>query len=277
MSRSVRRDRLSRATKSFTVNRHDIVIETTLSRDLYHIRIPHLPSNATTGWLTNAKLLLLVHERRSLRECINKLIPSAISLRPTIPLFRCLLVQPRYKQVPARNSGKPHPAPSRRPNLRVSHKYAMWSSRNWFKRCACVRWHSRLKTSDRADLGSNRPSLCELRSWVYGRSYFTVTLRERTLSYARPRVYDLTKWRVSCVLCGLQGVLETCESSTGETLCRFASRALSYVHRFRIKRHFSCNPKIKMSHVMIFFFITFVIFKFVYLQWCITLYIYLIK
>lgn len=176
-------------------------------------------------------MLPLVHERRSLRECINKLIPSAISLRPTFPLSRRLLVQPRYKQVPARNSGKPYPAPPRRPNLRVSHKYAMWSSRNWFRRCACVCWHSRLKTSDRADLGSNRPSLCELRSWVYGRSYFTVTLlRERTLSYARPRVRacmilrTATRILRSMWLTGCLGNVG--ESFIGETLCHFASRAL---------------------------------------------------
>lgn len=83
-------------------------------------------------------------------------------------------------------------------------------------------WHSRLKTSDRADLGSNRPSLCELRSWMHGRSYFTVTLlRERGPSLRDPytRVRACVLRRVFYVSQSSQGVSETWENTHRRNTC----------------------------------------------------------
>lgn len=129
-------------------------------------------------------------------------------------------------------------------------------------------WHSRLKTSDRADLGSNRPSLCELRSWMHGRSYFTVTLlRERGPSlrdpYARVRARVLR--RASYVSRGSQGVSETWENTHRRNTCLETNRIILYnrdlclsrslyIDHFRKKQHSSCNLKFtscKMSCLII--------------------------
>jgi len=60
--------------------------------------------------------------------------------------------------------------------------------------CVCVGIPA-LRQATGADLGSNRPSLCELRSWTHDRSYFTaMLLRERSRRYAaRTRVYGVLR------------------------------------------------------------------------------------
>lgn len=119
-------------------------------------------------------------------------------------------------------------------------------------------WHSRLKTSDHADLGSNRPSLCVFRSWMHGRSYFTVTLlRERGPSlrdpYARVRGLCVTTYpmfrgahRVSRKRgrVPIGGTLaSTSEQIKSFTILAFASRVVTFVFEEK-KKHPSCNSKV---------------------------------
>lgn len=82
--------------------------------------------------------------------------------------------------------------------------------------CVCVGIPA-LRQATGADLGSNRSSLCELRSWAHGRSYFTaMLLRERSPRYAA-RTHACTALRAATRILRSAG-FTGCLGNVGEYL-----------------------------------------------------------
>lgn len=129
--------------------------------------------------------------------CINKLIPP-LSRSPSIILTLLLRPVRATSAVHRRNSGKRAACVRARftraaLNTRCDQR-AGEGGRQRGLRCSrllllCTVGYALRQPTD---LGSNRPSLCELRSWIRGRSYFTVTLLQPGLSDAGcpPRTDD---------------------------------------------------------------------------------------
>lgn len=158
--------------------------------------------------------------------CINKLIPPPLSrslsiiptLRPGSPARAATSTgASRRCEIP----GSGARVCVRRRNLRVPRLNTRCDHRGrggGGRRRGCVvvspppllREHGPSRQPPAADLGSNRPSLCELRSWIHGRSYFTATLLR-----AGPGLADTSLARACTTgaLSGSQGVPRTDDSA----------------------------------------------------------------